>query len=55
MAHAVSASYFRSDRMSPAALLLAILLHVLVVAAIWWLSQDRFNFAPGEDVVEVTI
>lgn len=55
MAHAVSASSFRSDRMSPAALVLAILLHALVIAVIWWLSQDRFNFAPGEDVVEVTI
>jgi TonB family protein len=55
LAHAVSASYLRSDRMSPAAVLLAILLHVLVVAAIWWLSKDRFDFSPGEDVVEVTL
>ena len=41
--------------MSPAALGLAILLHILVVLAIWWLSQDRFHFTPGEEVVEVTL
>lgn len=41
--------------MSSAALGLAILLHILVVLAIWWLSQDRFHFTPGEEVVEVTL
>ena len=41
--------------MLPAALGLAILLHILVVLAIWWLSQDRFHFTPGEEVVEVTL
>ncbi len=55
MAHAISASSYRSDHMSPAALGLAILLHILVVLAIWWLSQDRFHFTPGEEVVEVTL
>ena len=37
MAHAASASSYRSDRMSPVALALAVLLHVLVVAALFWL------------------
>lgn len=55
MAHAISVSSYRSDHISPAALGLAILLHILVVLAIWWLSQDRFHFTPGEDVVEVTL
>lgn len=55
MAHAISASSYRSDQMSPAAVGLAILLHLLAVAAIWWLSQDRFHFTPGEEVVEVTL
>jgi TonB family protein len=41
--------------MSPAALGLAILLHILVAMATWWLSQDRFHFTPGEEVVEVTL
>jgi protein TonB len=41
--------------MLPAAVGLATLVHALVVLAIWWLSQDRFHFTPGEDVVEVTL
>jgi len=41
--------------MSPAALALAVLLHALVVVALWWLSLDRFHVTPAEEVIEITL
>lgn len=55
MAHAASASSYRSDRMSPVALALAVLLHGLVVAALFWLIENRPTPAPVEDVIEVSL
>lgn len=54
MAHAASASSFRSERMSPLALALAVLLHVVVVLALWWLVESQPKPAPVEDVIEVS-
>lgn len=53
MTPAVSALSYRSDRMSPPALALAVLLHVLVILALWWMSQQP-PAMPGEEVVEIT-
>ncbi|MCA0250132.1 MAG: TonB family protein [Proteobacteria bacterium] len=55
MAHAASASSYRSDRMSPVALALAILLHGLVVAALFWLIENRPTPAPVEEIIEVSL
>ncbi len=55
MAHAASASSYRSDRMSPVALALAVLLHVLVVAALFWLIERQPKVAPVEEVIEVSL
>jgi TonB family protein len=54
VAHAASASSYRSDRMSPVALALAVLLHALVVLAIWWLVENRPQLAPAEEPVMVS-
>ncbi len=54
MAHAVSASYIRSDHMSPQALALAFLLHVLTALALWWMSMHPPTF-PTESTIDVTI
>lgn len=54
MAHAASASSFRSERMSPLALALAVLLHVVAVLALWWLAENQPKPAPAEDVIEVS-
>ncbi len=54
MAHAVSASYFRSDHMSPQALALAFLLHALTALALWWMSMHR-PAPPTEPTIDVTI
>ncbi len=40
--------------MSPSAVALAVLLHVMVVALLWWLSQDRFHVTPTEEPIQVT-
>lgn len=40
--------------MSPVALALAILLHALVVAALWWLAQQKPPVPPVEDVINVS-
>ena len=40
MAHAISTASLRSDHMSPSALALAVLLHALVVLALWWMSLN---------------
>ncbi len=55
MAHAASASSYRSDRMSPVAMALAVLLHVLVVAALFWLIESQPKIPPVEDVIEVSL
>ena len=54
MAHAVSASYLRSDHMSPQALALAFLLHALTALALWWMSMHR-PAPPTDSTIDVTI
>ena len=39
MDHAVSAFHSRSERISPTAVALAVLLHAMVLLGLWWLSQ----------------
>ena len=53
MITAVSALSHRSDRMSPPALALAVLLHALAILALWWMSVHR---PPplGDEAVEIT-
>ena len=53
MTPAASALSHRSDRMSPPALALAVLLHALAILALWWMSVHR---PPplGEEAVEIT-
>lgn len=53
MAHAVSASSFRSDHMSPSAVALAVLLHALVAFTLWWMSQSPPQ-PPAEQAIDVT-
>ena len=54
MAHAVSASYQRSEHMSPQGMALALLLHALAAFLLWWMSQNRPPVPLNEDVVEVS-
>ncbi|WP_422033780.1 TonB family protein [Reyranella sp.] len=54
MAHAVSAFSYRSDRISPVALALAILLHALVAAALWWLAHQKPPMPPVEEAITVS-
>ena len=54
MAHAVSASYQRSEHMSPEGMALALLLHALAAFLLWWMSQNRPPIPLNEDVVEVS-
>ncbi|MFI5001962.1 MAG: energy transducer TonB [Reyranellales bacterium] len=54
MAHAVSASYFRSDHMSPSAVALALALHVAMALALWWMSTLKPEL-PTEEPIEVTM
>lgn len=53
MIPAVGTLSHRSDRMSPPALALAVLLHALAILALWWMSVHR---PPplGEEAVEIT-
>jgi TonB family protein len=53
VAHAISASSYRSDHLSPSALALALLLHGLVAAALWWMTQHRTP-PPMEEAIEVS-
>jgi TonB family protein len=53
--HAISASAFRFDRMSPPAMALALLLHAAVAVALWWATQHASRPAPPENAIEVTI
>ena len=54
MAHAVSASYLRSEHMSPQGMALALLLHALVAFFLWWMSHNLPPIPLSEDVVEVS-
>jgi len=54
VAHAVSAFSYRSDRISPVALALAILLHALVAAALWWLAHQKPPAPPVEEAITVS-
>ena len=53
MAHALSASYQRSEHMSPEGVALATLLYALVAFFLWWTPQNR-PIPLSEDVVEVS-
>jgi protein TonB len=55
MAHAVSASFLRSEHMSPPAVALAVLLHALVILGLWGASHLRPPPSQFEDVIEVSI
>jgi TonB family protein len=54
VAHAVSASYQRSEHVSPQGMALAFLLHALAAFFLWWMSQNRPPIPLTEDVVEVS-
>lgn len=54
MIPAVSVLSRRSDRMSPPALALAVLLHALAIFALWWMSTHRPLPPIGEEEVEIT-
>ena len=41
--------------MSPPALALAVLLHVVVALALWWMSLNRPDLPPAEEAIEVTV
>lgn len=53
MAHAVSASYARSEHMPLMAALLAALLHAAVALALWWVPQHQPNLE--EEAIQVTM
>lgn len=53
--HAISAEYSGFDRMSPTAAALAVLLHVAVALALWWLPQLTPLHDINEDPIDVTI
>jgi TonB family protein len=54
VAHALSASALRSNRLSPPALALAVLLHAAVALALWWLSLNRPQLPPTEEAIDIT-
>ncbi|MBS0518756.1 MAG: cell envelope integrity protein TolA, partial [Proteobacteria bacterium] len=54
MAHDISVSALRSERMSPSGPALAVLLHVAVVALLWWLSVHQPHPPPPDELIEVT-
>ena len=54
MPNDVSVSSFRSDRMSPSAVALAVLLHVLAALALWWMSVNQTPLPPSEAPVDIT-
>ncbi len=41
--------------MAPSALVLAVLLHVLIGLALWWMALNRPQVPPAEDVIDITI
>lgn len=55
MAHAVSTSFTRFDHMSPPALVLTTLLHVVVAVSLWWVSPLKIATSDVEDAIEVSI
>jgi TonB family protein len=54
VAHAVSASYLRSEHMPPQGMALAFLLHALVAFFLWWMSYNLPPIPTTEDVVELS-
>ncbi len=50
----VSTFSSRSDRLSPVAVALAVLLHGLVVLALWWMSINQPQRAQVEEAIEVS-
>lgn len=55
MIHDVSASAIRSSRMAPSAPILAVLLHVAVALALWWMAGHPPALPAAEEPIEVTI
>lgn len=55
MAHAVTLSPFRSGRMPPQAVALAVLVHALVALALWQMSLHQPLPLPPEEPIEVTV
>jgi len=55
MSHAASALSLRSERMPPAALALAVVLHGVLALALWWISVHRAALPAAPDPIEVTI
>jgi TonB family protein len=55
VSHDVSVSAHRSERMSPTATALAVLLHVAVAALLWWLTMRQPAPLPVEEPIEVTL
>jgi len=55
MVPGVSTFSSRSDRLSPVALALAVLLHGLVVVSLWWMSLNQPQRALIEEAIEVSL
>jgi TonB family protein len=55
VAHAVSLFFTKSERMSPPAAVLALLLHALVAFLLWWATTLQPKDAPAEEAIEVTM
>jgi TonB family protein len=55
MEHVAGFRSSASARMSPGALALAVLLHVAVALALWWMMVNRPVLPPVEEAIEVTI
>src|SRR6185312_7768596 len=55
MDHVASVPSATSGRMSPEAIVLAVVLHAVAALALWWLAEHAPTIVPGEDPIEVTI
>lgn len=55
MDHVASVPSATSGRMSPEAIVLAVLLHAVAALALWWLAEHAPTITPREDPIEVTI
>jgi TonB family protein len=55
MEHVAGLRSSASARMSPGALVLAVLLHVAVALAVWWVMANRPVLPPVQEAIEITI
>src|SRR5437763_13102424 len=55
MEHVASVPTAASGRMSPEALALAVLLHVLTALALWWLAVYRPVIVPHDEPIDIMI